>query len=376
MRHSSVLVIVLVGLCVSPSAQDRGSVRRDDWGTTAGGDKVAIYTLTGRGGLIARISDFGGVIVALEVPGRQGIRTDVMLGYDDFASYERGGVYGALIGRFANRIGNNGTFPLDGRVIQLDRATPDQKVVLHSGAAGFQKRLWHAEPHDSPDPSLTLTLVSPDGDGGFPGTLTTTVTYTVTAQNALRLEYRAVSDRITVANLTNHAYFALQGEGHGDIRNQRLEVFADRYTPAAPDNLPTGELAPVANTPLDFRKPVSLSAVLDSPFEPIALRRGLDLNWVITGRAGRLRPAARLTDPDTGIAMEVSTTQPDMQIYTNNVMRATTGKGGRQYGMHSAICFETQHYPDSPNHPRFPSTVVTPSAPLHEITVYAFRLGA
>jgi aldose 1-epimerase len=372
--RAGILIVSLA--CATLSAQGKSSVSRVDWGTTTAGEKVDLYTLNGRGGLVARISNFGGVIVALDVPNRQRSKTDVMLGFDDFASYERGGVYGAVIGRYANRIGSSGTFPLAGRTVQLERASPDQKVVLHSGASGFQKRVWRAEPHEGPDPSLTLTLVSRDGDGGFPGTLTTRVTYTVTRDNALRLEYRAASDRPTVANLTNHAYFALQGEGRGDILSQRLEVFADRYTPAAPDNLPTGEIATVAGTPLDFRAPVRLGDVLDSPFEQIALRRGLDLNWVVNGRPGALRRAARLSDPDTGIVMDVSTTQPGVQLYTNNVMRATTGKGGRPYGNHSAICFETQHYPDSPNRPEFPSTVVTPSAPLHEVTVYRFSIRA
>ena len=365
-------LIVIAVVCVLVSAQRRSTVSRVDWGKTASGEQVGLYTLTGRGGLVARISNFGGVIVGLDVPNREGSKTDVMLGFDDFASYERGGVYGAVIGRYANRIGSNGTFPLDGRIVQLDRPNPNQQIVLHSGASGFQKKVWRAEPHEGDEPGLTLTLLSPDGDGGFPGTLTTTVTYTVTRDNGLRLEYRATTDRPTVANLTNHAYFALQGEGRGDISDQRLEVFADRYTPARPDNLPTGELASVAGTPLDFRAPVRLGDVLDSSFEQIALRRGLDLNWVINGRAGTLRRAARLTEPKTGIVMEVLTTQPGVQLYTNNVMRETIGKGGRPYGNHSAICFETQHYPDSPNRPEFPSTVVTPAAPLHEVTIYRF----
>jgi aldose 1-epimerase len=220
-----------------------------------------------------------------------------------------------------------------------------------------------------------LTLRSPDGEGGFPGVLTTTVTYTVTRDNALRLEYRAVSDRTSVVNLTNHAYFALQGEGRGDILEQRLQVFADRYTPATPDDLPTGELAPVTGTPLDFRTPVRLGDVLDSPFEQIALRRGLDINMVINGPAGRLRRAARVSDAGTGIVMDVSTTQPGVQLYTTNVARPTIGKGGKSYGNHSAICLETQHYPDSPNRPEFPSTIVRPSAPLREVTVYRFSLA-
>jgi aldose 1-epimerase len=359
-------------LCTCLSAQAGAGITRADWGSTAKGEKVEIYTLTGAGGLEARISNFGGVIVTLLVPNRDGSKTDVMLGYDDLASYEKGGVYGAVIGRYANRIGRNGTFPLDGKTIHLERGTPDQKIVIHGGTAGFQKKVWHAEMHDGAEPSLTLTVVSPDGDGGFPGVLTTTLVYTVTRDNALTLDYRAMSDRPTVVNLTNHAYFALQGEGNGDVSDQLMQVFADRYTPTSPDNLPTGEIARVAGTPLDFRKPVRLGDILDSRFEQIALRRGLDINMIVNGTPGVLRPAARISDPKTGILMEVFTTQPGMQLYSDNVTRTVPGKGGKPYGNRYAMSFETQHYPDSPNRPEFPSTVVTPSTPLHEVTVYKF----
>ena len=365
------LLLIVAAATAAPRAP---RIRCVEWGRSAAGEAVDLCTLSGRGGLEARIATFGAALVSLDVPNGAGSKTDVLLGYDDLTSYERGGVYGAVIGRYANRIGSNGSFPLNGRTVELQRATPDQKIVLHSGASGFQKKIWRGEAHDGEEPSLTLTLISPDGEGGFPGTLTTTVTYTVTRTNTLRLDYRAVSDAVTVANLTNHAYFALQGEGRGDITNQRLQLFADRYTPAAADNLPTGELAPVAGTPLDFRTPVRLGDVLDSSFEQIALRRGLDLNMVVNGAAGRLRRAARVSDPATGIVMDVSTTQPGIQVYTTNVTRPTVGKGGKPYGNHAAICLETQHYPDSPNHPEFPSTIVSPSAPLHEVTEYRFSV--
>lgn len=363
-------------LGVACRGEPRPAIVRADWGTTSNGEPVSLYTLVGAGGLEARISNFGGVIVSLLVPDARGGKTDVMLGYDDLAAYENGGVYGAVIGRFANRIGRNGTFSIDGRTFQLDLASPTQTIVLHSGASGFQKKVWRATMHEGAEPSLELTLVSPDGEGGFPGTLTVTLVYTATRANALRLEYRATTDSPTVVNLTNHAYFALQGEGNGDISGQHLQVFAERYTPATPDNLPTGEIAPVAGTDLDFRTPVRLGDVLGSPFEQIALRRGLDINMVIDGEPGTLRPAGRLSDPSTGIVMDVSTTQPGMQLYSTNVTRTTTGKGGKTYGMHAAMCLETQHFPDSPNRPEFPSTVITPSTPLHEVTVYEFSVGA
>jgi aldose 1-epimerase len=372
--YAGFAAVCVLLLCTSVTAQNRPGITRAEWGVTAKGEPVTLFTLVGAGGLEARISNFGGVIVALKVPNAQGSKTDVMLGYDDLSSYEKGGVYGAVIGRFANRIGGNGTFPLSGRLVQLERASADQAVVLHSGTSGFQKKVWTARMQDGAEPSLELTLVSPDGDGGFPGTLTTTLVYTVTRDNALKLEYRAVTDRPTVVNLTNHAYFALQGEGTGDISEQRIEVFADRYTPSRPDNLPTGEIAAVAGTPLDFRAPVRLGDVLDSRFEQIALRRGLDINMVVNGMPGDLRPAARLSDPNTGIVMEVATTQPGVQLYSDNVARATAGKGGKLYGNWHAMSFETQHYPDSPNRPEFPSTVVMPLMPLHEVTTYKFSV--
>lgn len=367
-----VATALVVGLAPSAAA---GEITRAPWGTTTKGEAVEIYTLRGEGGLEARITTFGAIVVELRVPNANGSTTDVMLGYDDLASYEKGGVYGAIIGRFANRIGKGGSFPLEGRTIQLERANPDQATVIHGGTAGFHKKVWRAQARDGAEPSLELSVVSPDGDGGFPGTLATTLVYTVTRDNALKLEFHATSDRPTVANLTSHAYFALQGEGQGDVSRQRLQVFADHYTPSDAANLPTGEIASVAGTPLDLRRPALLRDVLASSFGQIAQRQGLDINMIVNGTPGTLRPAARLIDPATGIAMDVVTTQPGVQIYSTNVTRTVVGKGGKAYGNHAAMCFETQHYPDSPNRPEFPSTVVTPSKPLHETTVFRFSLA-
>ena len=357
------------------SAQTRLGISRADWGTTVKGEKVAIYTLAGAGGLEARISNFGGVIVTLNVPNRNGSKTDVMLGYDDLASYEKGRRLWRSDRTLREPHRQQRQLPAGRQDCSAGARLPDQKIVIHGGTAGFQKKVWRAEMHDGAEPSLELTVVSPDGDGGFPGALTTTLIYTVTRDNELKLDYRAVSNRPTVVNLTNHAYFALQGEGNGDVSEQRIQVFADRYTPSSPDNLPTGEIASVAGTPLDFRTPVRLGDILDSAFEQIARRGGLDINMIVNGTPGVLRPAARISDPKTGIVMEVFTTQPGMQLYSDNVTRTTPGKGGKPYGNRYSMSFETQHYPDSPNRPEFPSTVVTPSTPLHEVTVYKFSTG-
>jgi aldose 1-epimerase len=249
--------------------------------------------------------------------------------------------------------------------------------VIHGGTAGFHNKVWTPKIQDGPEPSLILALESPDGDGGFPGKLAVTVTYTVTRNNELKVDYHAEAiGGPTVANLTNHSYFALQGEGNGDISDQMIQVFADRYTPADADILQTGEILPVDGTPLDFRKPVRLGDVLHSSFPQIAMREGLDINFVVNGKPGMLRPAARLSDPHTGIVLEVATTQPCVLLYSDGIgERTVTGKGGKIYRTFYAMSLETQNYLDAVNHPEFPatpSTILVPGKPLHEVTVFKF----
>jgi len=346
-----------------------------DWGVTASGATVQLYTLRGAGGLEARITNYGAVLSDLIVPAKDGRKVDVLLGFDNFKDYERGGVYGALIGRYVGRISKGGSFTLNGRTHQLHKTNPNAKFVIHGGTAGFHRKLWHAEMKDGPEPSLMLTMASPDGDGGFPGLLVTTVTYTMTRDNGLRIDYQAVSPEVTVANLTNHAYFALQGEGNGDISGQTLQVFADRFTPQDADNLVTGEIAPVEGTPLDFRKPVRLGDVLTASHPQIAMRGGLDISMIVSGKPGTLRPAARLSDPGTGIVMEVLTTQPAMQLYSNNIgTRTVAGKGGKTYRNHYSLSLETEGYLDAVNQPQFPSRTVGPGNPMHETTLFRFGL--
>jgi len=353
------------------------NIAREDWGTLKTGEKVSLFTLKGAHGLEARITNYGGRIVSLYVPNAQGTKTDVQLGFDDLASYEKDGFYGALVGRYVGRISHGGSFTLNGKTYQLEKTDPTAPFVIHGGTAGFQRKLWKAEMHDGAEPSLTLTLVSPDGDGGFPGELTTTVTYTITRNNALKLDYHATSDRPTVASLTNHAYFALQGEGNGDVSDEMMQVFADRFTPADEGNLVTGEILPVDGTPADFRAPVRVGDRRTSDWPQIAMRKGIELEMVINGKPGTLRPAARMTDPHTGIVMDVSTTQPCMVVYGDSIGANTvTGKGGKTYRNFYAMSFETEGYLDAVNHPNFASTVVTPGKPMHEVTVFKFSAQA
>ncbi len=362
-------------LCLLPlGAAQAANITEETWGTAQNGEKVSLFTLKSARGLEARITNYGGRIVSLHAPNRQGGKTDVQLGYDDFATYEKAGdFYGALVGRYVGRISRGGSFPLNGKTYQLEKRDTNAPFVIHGGTAGFNRKLWKAQMRDGAEPSLILTLVSPDGDGGFPGELTTTVTYTVTRDNALRLEYRATSDRPTVANFTNHAMFALQGEGNGDISDQTMQIFADRFTPADAGNLVTGEILPVDGTPADFRKPVRVGDVQKSDFPQIAMRKGIELEMVINGKPGTLRPAARMTDPKTGIVMDVSTTHPCVVVWAHLIGdRTVAGKGGKLYRAFDAMSFETQGYLDAVNHPNFPSTEVTPQKPMHEVTVFKF----
>ncbi len=375
-RYQACAGACLLFLLAAPAQAQ--NIASQTWGTTDKAEPAQLFTLTGANGLQARITNFGGRVVNLYVPNRQGSKTDVELGFDDFASYFRkDNIYGGVVGRYVGRISHGGSFSLNGKTYQLERATPDAKFVIHGGTAAFSNKMWKARMQDGEEPRLTLTLESPDGDGGFPGALVTTVIYTVTRNNELKIEYRASAvDRPTIANLTNHSYFALQGEGNGDISEQTIQVFANKYTPADTDNLETGEILPVKGTPLDFRKPVRLGDVLHSSFPQIAMRQGLDMNFVVNGKPGTLRPAARMTDPHTGITMDVSTTQPCIQLYSDGIGdRSVVGKGGHVYRSFYAMSLETQNYLDAVNHPSFPatpSTVVVPGKPLHEVTVYKF----
>jgi aldose 1-epimerase len=350
------------------------TVTRIPFGVTPSGDSVDIFTLTNAHGMEARIMTYGGIMVSLKVPDRKGVLGDIVLGYDSLAGYLRSSPYfGAIVGRYGNRIAK-GRFTLDGATYHL--ATNNGPNALHGGLQGFDKVIWHAESfkRDS-NVGVALTYTSPDGDQGYPGMLHATVTYMLTPANELAVEYRATADKPTPINLTQHSYFNLAGAGKGDILGEVLTINADRFTPVDSTLIPTGELAPVAGTPFDFRMPTAIGARIGQPDSQLKNGGGYDHNFVLNRSDSGLSLAARVVDPGTGRIMTVSTTQPGVQFYTGNFLDGSiTGKGGHQYLKRYGFCLETQHFPDSPNHADFPSTILRPGAEYRSRTVFAFSV--
>lgn len=344
-----------------------------EFGKTPSGETVELYTLKNAKGVEADIMTYGGVVVSLKVPDRSGALADVVLGFDDFAGYLLPPPYfGALIGRYGNRIGH-ALFTLDG--VEYKLAKNDGDNSLHGGTRGFDKVLWKARPLDPQ--SLELTYLSKDGEEGYPGNLSVTVVYTITDNNELKIDYTATTDKDTVLNLTNHSYFNLAGQGEGDILSHQITINADRFTPVDKGLIPTGELRNVEGTPLDFRQPHAIGERINSTDEQIVLGRGYDHNFVLNRTADGLSLAARVTEAKSGRVMEVLTTQPAIQFYTGNFLDGSIrGKGGKVYGKRSALCLETQHYPDSPNHPDFPTAELKPGERYHTTTVYRFSAGS
>jgi aldose 1-epimerase len=342
-------------------------VTKSVFGEMPDGRKVDIYTLE-EGALKARVMTYGARLVSLEVPDRNGKTADVVLGYDSLEPYTKDPktYFGAIVGRYGNRIAH-GTFELDGKRYHLPINDGDNS--LHGGTVGFDKVLWQGK--EIPG-GVELTLVSKDGDQGYPGTLTARVRYTLEA-HALKIEYFATTDKDTVLNLTNHSYFNLAGEGQGDILGHVLTIPADRYTPVDSGLIPTGELAPLAGTPLDFRKPAPIGARIHDNFEQLRLGKGYDHNFVLNGQMGALHEAAQVVDPKSGRVLTVETTQPGVQFYSGNFLDGTAhGKHGHVYNQNAALCLETQHFPDSPNHPKFPTSELKPGETYHYVTVFKF----
>ena len=334
------------------------------FGTLSDGTPVQLFTLTNSAGLLARVTNYGGIITELHTPDRAGSKADIVLGFDNLAQYLKGHPYfGATVGRVANRIAK-GRFTLDGKEYVL--AINNGPNHLHGGLKGFDKVVWKAEPQSGA--SVRFTYTSADGEEGYPGKLDVTVQMTLTDKNELTIDYSAVGDKPTPVNLTNHSYFNLAG--HGDVLNHELVIAADRFTPKDATSIPTGEIKAVRGTPMDFTTPHAVGArfsqLTDKP-------TGYDHNFVLNSGGGSLALAARVFEPTSGRVMEVFTTQPGVQLYTSNYLDGSlTGKGGWLYRQYSGLCLETQHFPDSVNHPAFPSTILRPGQTYRQTTVHKF----
>ncbi len=356
------------------SAEMAKSMEKKVFGTTADGKTADLYTLKNKTGMQVSITNFGATVVSIMVPDKAGKMADVALGYDDLAGYELNKNYlGVLVGRYGNRIAH-GKFSIDGTEYTLAKNNGDNS--LHGGIKGFNKAMWEAKDvSKGGEAAVEMKYVSKDSEEGYPGNLSVTVVYTLTNKNELKIDYSATTDKKTVVNLTNHTYFNLAGQGNGDILKQDLMINADTFTPVDSGLIPTGELKKVEGTPFDFRKATAIGARIEANDEQIKLGGGYDHNFVLNRKAATgLSLAARASDAASGRAMEVWTTEPGVQFYTGNFLDGSfKGKGGIAYQKRTALCLETQHFPDSPNHPSFPTTLLKPGAKYHTTTVYKFE---
>ena len=349
-------------------------IKKESFGKTKDGQAVDLYTFSNASGMEVRAMTYGGIILSIKVPDRNGKFDDVTLGFDSLEPYLANSTFfGALVGRYGNRIGK-ARFKLDGKEYKL--AVNNGPNALHGGLKGFDKVIWQAESFDKPEGvGVVFRYTSPDGEEGYPGTLQVLVTYTLTDKNELALDYHATTDKATPVNLTNHAYFNLAGPGVRDILDHQMMINADNTTPVDSTLIPTGEIKSVEGTPFDFRKPTAIGARIDANDQQIKYGPGYDHNFVLNRKGEGLSLAARVVEPTTGRVMEVSTTEPAVQFYTGNFLDGTlTGKGGHVYKRRYAFCLETQHFPDSPNKPSFPSTIVKPGETYTSKTVYAFSV--
>jgi aldose 1-epimerase len=347
-----------------------GAVTVKNWGSVDG-RPVHLYTLTNSNGMRADITNYGATVVRLFTRDRSGALDDVVTGFDNLAGYRQSSnpFFGCTVGRYANRIGG-GRFRLDGRTYRLP--TNNGPNTLHGGNRGFDKRVWTAKP--GPGNRLTLRYVSPHGEEGFPGQLTTQVVYTLTDQDELKIDFSATTTRPTVVSLTNHSYFNLAGKDARDAMDHVLRLESDYFTPVDKNLIPTGKLQPVLEGPFDFRVPTPIGQRIDADHPQLKLGGGYDHNFVVRGRKGQLRRAAQVTEPTKGRIMEVWTTEPGIQLYTGNFLDGTLrGKGGTIYPRRYAFCLETQHFPDSPNKPQFPSAVLRPGQRYASTTIFRFQ---
>jgi aldose 1-epimerase len=379
------LVATLIALSLPGHPPHRGEMSAPDqpgptvtvapFGRTPDGKAVEVYTLRNARGMEVRAITYGAIIQAILVPDRSGRLGDVTLGYDSLPGYLSASPYfGAVVGRYANRIGR-GRFTLEGHTYRL--ATNNGPNHLHGGLKGYDKVVWGAQSFQQGDTvGVKFQHTSPAGDEGYPGTLQISVSYALTPGNGLIVEYRATTDRATPVNLSQHSYWNLAGEGSGDILQHVLTILADRYTPVDSTLIPTGELASVADTPFDFRTPTPIGARIEQADPQLRFGKGYDHNFVLSRTGPGLAPAAHVLDPKSGRTLDISTTEPGLQFYSGNFLDGSIrGKGGHVYAHRSALVLETQHFPDSPNQPNFPSTILRPGQEYRSQTVFAFGVG-
>ena len=375
--HTFIVALILGVIIVllpdfSMEANAEMNIKKQAFGKKADGTPVDLYTLINSNGLEAKITNYGGIVVSLIVPDRNGKPADVVLGYNTFEKYIRHNPhFGCIVGRYGNRIAK-GKFTLNG--IEYNLAQNDNENHLHGGIKGFDKVIWKAqEIIDDDGLGVKLIYLSKDGEEGYPGNLSVTVLYTLTNENELKIEYSATTDKVTVVNLTHHSYFNLAGAGSGDILGHEMMIQADKFTPVDATLIPTGELRSVRSTPMDFTRPMPIGSRIEQVYKQLVFGGGYDHNWVLNNHDGSLRLAARVYEPKSGRVMEVYTTEPGIQFYTGNFLDGTiTGKQGKVYHKRNGFCLETQHFPDSPNKPNFPSTVLKPGVTYTQTTIYKF----
>jgi aldose 1-epimerase len=373
-KQTLVMLTAIVLLGSGFGGKEKAALKKERFGKMADGRTVDIYTLTNRNGLEVKITNYGATVVSLKVPDRKGEFADVVLGYDSYEGYLRNSAYiGAIVGRYANRIAR-GRFSLNG--VDYKLAVNNGENHLHGGNVGFDQVLWEARPSKTRNGTgLTLSYLSPDGEEGYPGKLSVGVIYTLTSSNELRVDYYATTDKDTLVNLTQHSYFNLSGQGSGDILGHELFINANRFTPTDAGSIPTGELRSVKGTPFDFTTPRAIGARINQADEQLGFGKGYDHNFVLNGKWGTLKRAAKVLDPTTGRLMEVWTTEPGLQLYTGNFLDGSKiGKDARAYKLHYGFCLETQHFPDSPNQPKFPGTVLRRGAAYRTTTVFKFSV--
>ena len=349
------------------------SMTKQEFGKTAEGTPVDLYTFSNANGVKTSVMTYGATWVSMIVPDKNGKAEDVLLGFDNLDGFigKTNPYFGAVVGRYGNRIAK-GKFTLDGKEYTL--AVNNKENHLHGGIIGFGKVVWKAEEIKvDGNPGVKLTYVSKDMEEGYPGTLTATVTYSLDNKNQFRIDYQATTDKATVLNLTNHAYFNLDGEGSGDILSHELQLNADHFTPTDAGLIPTGEISPVKGTPMDFTKPAKIGARIEDKYEALVLGGGYDHNYVLNSKDGSLAQGGKVVGPKSGRVLEFYTTQPGVQFYTGNFLDGTAkGKGGKVYNKRYGFCLETQHFPDSPNHPKFPTSVLKPGETYKQTTVFKF----